>query len=114
MDESLDTHIMIYKLLTLSYLSTFLISAGLYMVLSKRKIIMVIVGLEIITNGIAINLILMSLNDKLYTGGIIALFLVILSTINIAFIITFFIILFRADNSADLHDINKKQSNKLL
>ncbi|MGE9616799.1 MAG: NADH-quinone oxidoreductase subunit K [Solitalea-like symbiont of Acarus siro] len=90
---------MIYKLLTLSYLSIFLISVGLYMVQWKRKIIMIIVGLEIITNGVAINLVLMSLNDKLYTGGIMALFLVILSTINIAFIVTFFIILFRANSS---------------
>lgn len=101
---------MLYKLIALSQLSIFLISVGLYMVLSRRKAIEIVIGLEIITNGIALNLVLMSLDDPFYTGTIISLFLIIISTINIALLLTFFIMLTRINKCTSLQSIDKQKS----
>jgi NADH-quinone oxidoreductase subunit K len=64
----------------LSYLSAFLFSVGLVVVVTKRNAIVILLGIELMLNGANLNLVAFNrMQPELYDGQIFALFVIIVA-----------------------------------
>jgi NADH:ubiquinone oxidoreductase subunit K len=62
------------------YLSAFVFCVGLATVLSKRNLIGILIGIELLFNAATINFIAFSTNDTAAEGQIVSLFVIVVAT----------------------------------
>jgi len=89
------------------YLSAFLFSVGLAIVLVKKNVIVVLMGLELMLNAANINLVAFSQYDQsgLFAGQMFALFVIIVAAAEVAVGLAIVLKVFRYYESAELDDL---------
>jgi len=87
--------------------SAILFSIGLYAVLSKKNAILVLVGVELMINAAALNLVAFGRYDgKQYEGQIFALFVIVLAAAAVAVALAIILSVYNHYKSINPDDIN--------
>jgi NADH-quinone oxidoreductase subunit K len=88
--------------------SVALFCIGLYMVVSKRNAIQILIGIELILNAAILNLVAFGKYDKVNNSGqIFALFAIVLAAATTAVALAIILNVYRRYKTIDPSDINK-------
>lgn len=88
--------------------SVVLFCIGLYMILSKRNAIQILIGIELILNAAILNLVSFGKYDKVNNSGqIFALFAIVLAAATTAVALAIILNVYRRYKTIDPNDINK-------
>jgi NADH-quinone oxidoreductase subunit K len=88
--------------------SAALFCIGLYMVVTKRNAIQILIGVELILNAAILNLVAFSKYDKVNNSGqIFALFAIVLAAATTAVALAIILNVYRRYKTIDPNDINK-------
>ncbi|MEN0055030.1 MAG: NADH-quinone oxidoreductase subunit NuoK [Mucilaginibacter sp.] len=88
--------------------SAALFCIGLYMVVSKRNAIQILIGIELILNAAILNLVAFGKYDKVNNSGqIFALFAIVLAAATTAVALAIILNVYRRYKTIDPNDINK-------
>jgi len=88
--------------------SAALFCIGLYMTISKRNAIQILIGIELILNAAILNLVAFGKYDKLNNSGqIFALFAIVLAAATTAVALAIILNVYRRYKTIDPNDINK-------
>lgn len=88
--------------------SVALFCIGLYMVVSKRNAIQILIGIELILNAAILNLVAFGKYDKVNNSGqIFALFAIVLAAATTAVALAIILNVYRRYKTIDPNDINK-------
>ena len=88
--------------------SVVLFCIGLYMILSKRNAIQILIGIELILNAAILNLVSLGIYDKVNNSGqIFALFAIVLAAATTAVALAIILNVYRRYKTIDPNDINK-------
>jgi NADH-quinone oxidoreductase subunit K len=88
-------------------LAAFLFCGGLLIILIKRNIIFVLMGIELILNAAHLNLAAFSRYDAQLDGQILAVFSVVLAACEAAIALAILLNIYRQHNTSDLDDLNE-------
>lgn len=89
------------------YLSAFLFSLGLVLMISKRNIIVVLIGLELMLNAVNINLVAFGQYDRyLFEGQVFALFVIVIAVAESAVGLAILVQVYQKFKTANLDEIN--------
>jgi NADH-quinone oxidoreductase subunit K len=89
-------------------LSAFLFCVGLVIMITKRHIIIVLMGVELILNAANLNLVIFSQYDAAYLQGqIFALFVMVVAAAEAAVGLAILILVYRYFKTANLDEISK-------
>jgi NADH:ubiquinone oxidoreductase subunit K len=81
---------------------------GLYMIVSKRNAIQILIGIELVLNGAILNLVAFGKYDKVNNSGqIFALFAIVLAAATTAVALAIILNVYRRYKTIDPNDINK-------
>jgi len=88
--------------------SAALFCIGLYMTVSKRNAIQILIGIELILNAAILNLVAFGKYDKVSNSGqIFALFAIVLAAATTAVALAIILNVYRRNKTIDPNDINK-------
>lgn len=87
-------------------LASFLFCLGLTIVLTRRDLIFILLGIELMLNGANLNFIIFSSNDKEMQGQIFAVFVVVIAAAEIVIALALMINLYRHFKSTDSKDFS--------
>jgi NADH-quinone oxidoreductase subunit K len=88
--------------------SAALFCIGLYMVVTKRNAIQILIGIELILNAAILNLVAFGKYDKVNNSGqIFALFAIVLAAATTAIALAIILNVYRRYKTIDPNDINK-------
>jgi NADH-quinone oxidoreductase subunit K len=88
--------------------SAVLFCIGLYMIVSKRNAIQILIGIELILNAAILNLVAFGKYDKVNNSGqIFALFAIVLAAATTAVALAIILNVYRRYKTIDPNDINK-------
>ncbi|MDN3547541.1 NADH-quinone oxidoreductase subunit NuoK [Mucilaginibacter aquaedulcis] len=88
--------------------SAALFCIGLYMVITKRNAIQILIGIELILNAAILNLVAFGKYDKVNNSGqIFALFAIVLAAATTAVALAIILNVYRRYKTIDPNDINK-------
>jgi NADH:ubiquinone oxidoreductase subunit K len=88
--------------------SAMLFCIGLYMIVSKRNAIQILIGIELILNAAILNLVAFGKYDKVNNSGqIFALFAIVLAAATTAVALAIILNVYRRYKTIDPNDINK-------
>jgi NADH-quinone oxidoreductase subunit K len=88
--------------------SAILFCIGLYMIVSKRNAIQILIGIELILNAAILNLVAFGKYDKVNNSGqIFALFAIVLAAATTAVALAIILNVYRRYKTIDPNDINK-------
>lgn len=89
-------------------LSVSLFCIGLYMIVTKRNAIQILIGIELILNAAILNMVAFGKYDKANNGGqIFALFAIVLAAATTAVALAIILNVYRRYKTIDPNDINK-------
>ncbi|NJM94600.1 MAG: NADH-quinone oxidoreductase subunit NuoK [Cytophagales bacterium] len=89
-------------------LGALLFSLGLFMVISKRNAVMILMGVELLLNASTVNLVAFGLGDgPLLKGQVFALFVVVVAAAETAVALALVIQVYHHFRSANLDDANE-------
>lgn len=89
------------------YLSAFLFCAGLFLVITKKNIIVVLMGIELMFNAANINLVAFSYFDpNLLQGQVFALFIIVIAAAESAVALAIVIQIYKFFDTIQLDQIN--------
>ncbi len=97
MSELTTTHFLV--------LSAVVLVCGLMVILTKRNIIYVLIGIELILNAANLNFVVFSLNDPQMTGQIFAVFSVALAAAEITIALAIVLLLVRQYRQSNLDEL---------
>ena len=86
--------------------AAFLFSAGVYGVLARRNAVMVLMGIELMLNGVNVNLIAFSSSLHDVGGQIFALFVIAVAAAEVGIGLAIIILLFRTRASINVDEVN--------
>ena len=86
--------------------AAFLFSAGVYGVLARRNAVMVLMGIELMLNGVNVNLIAFSSSLHDLGGQIFALFVIAVAAAEVGIGLAIIILLFRNRASINVDEVN--------
>ncbi|HET9250040.1 MAG TPA: NADH-quinone oxidoreductase subunit NuoK [Actinomycetota bacterium] len=86
--------------------AAFLFSAGVYGVLARRNAVMVLMGIELMLNGVNVNLIAFSSSLHDVGGQIFALFVIAVAAAEVGIGLAIIILLFRNRASINVDEVN--------
>lgn len=89
------------------YLSAFLFSAGLLIVIIKKNAVFVLIGIELILNAANLNLAAFSSYDPRLNGQVFAVFSVVLAAAEAAIALAILLNIYRQYGSSDLDDLTE-------
>lgn len=89
------------------YLSAFLFSAGLLIVIIKKNAVFVLIGIELMLNAANLNLAAFSANDPEMNGQIFTLFSVVLAAAEATIALAILLTIYRKYDSSDLDDLTE-------
>jgi NADH:ubiquinone oxidoreductase subunit K len=85
-----------------------LAAAGIYAILAKRNVLMILIGIELILNAAMLNFVVFSRFDPWQYGGqIFALFIMVLAAASIALGLAIVLMIFRQRKSLDPQDFDQ-------
>ncbi|MEP5612549.1 MAG: NADH-quinone oxidoreductase subunit NuoK [Cyclobacteriaceae bacterium] len=87
------------------YLSALLFSAGLFVVISKRNVVFVLIGIELILNGA--NLLLATFSRINLNGQIFAIFSIVLTVCEVAIALAILLNIYRRYNTSNLDELQE-------
>ena len=88
--------------------SAALFCIGLYMIVSKRNAIQILIGIELMLNGAILNLVAFGKYDKINNGGqVFALFAIVLAAATTAVALAIILNVYRQYKTIDPGEINK-------
>ncbi len=89
------------------YLAAFLFSTGVFVVLTKKNTILILVGVELMLNAANLNLAVFSRYDKMLTGQIFAVFTVVLTVAEVSIALAILLNIYRTYRTSDPNEINE-------
>ena len=89
------------------YLAAFLFCVGLYVMLTKRNIIFVLIGVEIILNAAMLNLVIFSASDPTHQGQIMGIFVVVIAACESAVALAILLNIYRQYKTSDLDEVKE-------
>lgn len=89
------------------YLAAFLFSAGVYVTLTKRSAIFVLIGVELMLNGANVLLAAFSQFDVNLRGQIFAIFAIVLTVCEVSIALAILLNLYRKSKSSNLDELTK-------
>lgn len=87
------------------YLSAFLFGAGIFIVISKRNVIFVLVGIELILNSA--NLLLATFSKADLNGQTFAIFSIVLTVCEVAIALAILLNVYKTHRSSNLDELNE-------
>ena len=87
------------------YLSALLFSTGLFVVITKRNMVFVLIGVELILNGA--NLLLATFSRANLYGQIFAIFSVVLTVCEVAIALAILLNIYKNYNTSNLDDLTE-------
>ncbi len=87
-------------------LSLFLFCAGLAVIMIKRSVIFVLIGIELLLNAANLNFVYFSQFDQQMNGLITAVFVVVLAAAEVSIALAILLNIFRHYKATDLDDLN--------
>ena len=88
-------------------LSAFLFSAGLLIAITKKNMIFVLIGVELILNAANLNLVIFSRSDPNFQGQMVALFTVVVGAAEIALALAIIFRVYKAYQTSDLDQVDE-------
>ena len=89
------------------YLASVLFSAGVFIVLSKRNVIFVLIGVELMLNGANLALATFSQADVNLNGQIFAIFSVVVTVCEVAIALAILLNIFRKYRTSNLDELTE-------
>lgn len=89
------------------YLAAFLLSAGVYVVLTKRNLIFILIGVELVLNSANIILASFSQVDQNLNGQIFAIFAIVLTVCEVAIALAVLLNIYRRSKVSDLDQLRE-------
>ena len=89
------------------YLSAFLFSSGVYVVLTKRNVVFILIGVELILNAGNIVLAAFSQYDAQLNGQVMAIFSVVLTVCEVSIALAILLNVYRRSNASDLDELQE-------
>lgn len=89
------------------YLSAFLFSSGVYVVLTKRNVVFILIGVELILNAGNIVLAAFSQYDAQLNGQVMAIFTVVLTVCEVSIALAILLNVYRRSNASDLDELQE-------
>ncbi|TAH27689.1 MAG: NADH-quinone oxidoreductase subunit NuoK [Cytophagales bacterium] len=90
------------------FLAAFLFSIGLAIVISKKNIILILMGIELMLNAGNINLVVFSRSDtSMIQGQLLALFVLIIAAIEASIALALVVLIYKHFNTLELDELNK-------
>jgi NADH-quinone oxidoreductase subunit K len=86
-------------------LSTFLFVVGTFIVLYRKNLVFILMGIEFILNASTINLVAMSKFDPEYAGQILTMAIIVIAACEAVVALSIIILLYKHYNSTNLEDI---------
>lgn len=87
-------------------ISAFLLCAGFLIVLIKKNVVFVLIGIELMLNAANLNLVAFSRYDPAMNGQVFALFSVVIAAAEAAIALAIFLNIYKTYKSSDLDDLN--------
>ncbi len=88
-------------------ISSILFSIGVAIVITKRNIIVVLVGIELILNAANINFVAFSAQDSMLRGQIFTLFIMVISAAEAAVALAIIVQVYKHFKTSNLDELNK-------
>lgn len=89
------------------YLAAFLFCAGIYVVLAKRNVIFILIGIELILNAANLLLATFSRYDPKLNGQIFAIFSVVLTVCEVSIALAVLLNIYRRGQVSDLDELKE-------
>ena len=89
------------------YLAAFLFSVGLFVAITKRNVIFVLIGVELILNGSNLVLVTFSAFDSTLNGQIFAIFTVVLTVCEVAIALAILLNVYQYYKSSNLDELKE-------
>lgn len=89
------------------YLAALLFSAGIYVVITKRNAIFVLIGVELMLNAANVTLASFSANDSSINGQVFAVFAVVLTVCEVSIALAILLNIYRKGRVSNLDELNK-------
>ena len=89
------------------YLAAFLFSAGMYVAITKRSAIFVLIGVELMLNGANVVLATFSQFDSDLKGQIIAIFAVVLTVCEVSIALAILLNIYRKSKASNLDELRE-------
>ncbi|MEM4326334.1 MAG: NADH-quinone oxidoreductase subunit NuoK [Candidatus Pacearchaeota archaeon] len=88
-------------------LSTFLFLVGIFLVLTRRNAVMVLIGIELIFNAANLNFVFFATRDELNYGIYFALFVIAITAAETALGVAILLNLYKTHQTIQLDELNK-------
>lgn len=88
-------------------LSAFMFCAGLFIALTKKNAIYILIGIELMLNAANINFVLFSQNDPTLQGQMAAIFVMVIAAAEMAVALAILFKIYRHYQTADVSDANE-------
>lgn len=88
------------------YLGLFLFCMGVIIIMIKKSMIMVLIGIELMLNAANLNLIAFSRYDPSHSGQVFSIFSVVIAAGEVAIALAIFLNIYKHFQSSDLDDLN--------
>ena len=92
------------------YLAALLFSAGVFVVLTKRNLVFMLIGVELILNAGNVLLVTFSKNDPSHQGQILAIFSVVLTVCEVAIALAILLNVYKSTGASDLEQLQEVKS----
>lgn len=89
------------------YLAAFLFSAGIYVVLSKRNLIFILIGVELLLNSANIILATFSQFDPKLNGQVFAIFSIVLTVCEVSIALAILLNIYRNQKVSNLDELQE-------
>ncbi|MEM9328223.1 MAG: NADH-quinone oxidoreductase subunit NuoK [Bacteroidota bacterium] len=89
------------------YLAAILFCIGLYVMITKKNLIFVLIGVELVLNGAMLNLIVFSSQHGSIQGQIAGVFIVVIAACEAAVALAILLNIYKRYKSSDLPDLNR-------
>ncbi len=89
------------------YLVAFLFSAGLYVVLTKRNSIFILIGIELMLNAVNIFLAIASRSDVKLNGQIMAIFTVVITVCEVSIALAILLNVYRKSQVSNIDEVRE-------
>ena len=89
------------------YLAAALFCIGLVVILTKKNIIFVLIGTELLLNATNLNLVIFSRNDPGLQGQMMAIFIIVIAVAEVSVGLALLLNIYRRLRTSDIHELNK-------
>lgn len=90
-----------------AYLGLFMFSVGIYVLLSKKNLVFMLIGVELMLNAANILLAFFSMYDDRPAGEIMGIFSVVLTICEVAVALAILILIFKKQQISNLEELNE-------